>query len=90
MDKFSLIKVLSYDRFHNTELHWGDRILIHQYNNKGLEMHPVLKLKVNRIIDTIKAEKWEIPEYKFNAAREIEVYNPDTERWKVFKKDKTK
>lgn len=88
MDKFLLIKVLSYDRFHQTELHWGDRILIHQYNNKGLEMHPVLKQKVNRTIAKIKEEKWEIPEYRFNAAREIEVYNPDTERWQVFKEKK--
>ena len=90
MDKISLTKVLSYDRFNDTEFHWRDRILIHQHNNKGLEMPLILKLKVGRIIETIKTERWEIPEYRFNAAREIEVYNTDAKRWKVFEKDKAK
>lgn len=85
MDKEIYTTILSYDRFHETELKWNDRVLIHQYINKDLEMNPVLKLKVNRLIDTIKEENWDTPEYRFNAAREIEVYNPNTEKWKRFK-----
>ena len=88
MNKHTLIKVLAYDRFHRAGLTVWDRIMIHQYIHQHVPMHWRLREKVDSILGMIKHYSWDIPKFRYNAAREIEVYDPDTEKWNVFQKPK--
>lgn len=85
-----LKKVLTYDRFHVTELHWGDRVLIHQHNQQGLKLPPLTKSKIQRIIQFKKFQNWIAPDFKYNESRELEYYNEVLGKWQVLKQKNEK
>ncbi|MFD2566103.1 hypothetical protein [Pseudotenacibaculum haliotis] len=84
MDKQTLIDVLAYDKFNNAGLSVWDRIEIHQHIYQQISLSSRLKEKIKSIIGMISYYKWQKPEYRYNAAREIEVQDPITKDWKVF------
>lgn len=84
-DPITLREILTYDEVEGSRLKPGERIAIHQWIGQGIQLSAKIKNKILEYHKEITREKWEAPECRYNADRELEVQNYQGKNWKLLK-----
>lgn len=86
-DPLTIYQILRFDFVVAQVLTAGERICVHQCIGQGIMPSPALLLKIGNLLNTMEEVKWEPPELRYNADREIEIQIKNG-RWILLNKNK--